>query len=105
MYELFVIGNSLAQLVQREVSVPEPVKESKLVESDNLLMEFQEQSESEESDDGVEETFDIGLYVFLYIFGSAGCLPVGKSKEIGNFVKSGKSREISEIPLINISVT
>lgn len=53
-----VVGSSLAQLVQQEV--PEPVKESKLVESDNLLMEFQEQSDSEESDDGVEDIFNIG---------------------------------------------
>lgn len=35
----------------------ENVKESKLVESDSLLMEFQEPSDSEESDAGLDDPF------------------------------------------------
>ncbi|XP_046678454.1 uncharacterized protein LOC124366156 isoform X16 [Homalodisca vitripennis] len=51
-------GNSLGQLLQvSQREPPEPIKESKLVESDNLLMEFQEPSDSEESDDGVIDPF------------------------------------------------
>ncbi|XP_054260104.1 uncharacterized protein LOC128984764 isoform X3 [Macrosteles quadrilineatus] len=52
-------GSSLSQImhVREREPEPEPVKESRLVDSDNLLMEFQEPSDSEESDDGLEDIF------------------------------------------------
>lgn len=43
-----------------------PIKDSKLVENDSLLMEFQEQSESEESDDGVIDPYpNFGKYYYI----------------------------------------
>lgn len=51
-------GSSLSTLLKgTDLSKELPIKDSKLVENDSLLMEFQEQSESEESDDGIVDPF------------------------------------------------
>lgn len=53
-------GSSIAQIMQmnhQQEPEPDPVKDSKLVDSDNLLMEFQEPSDSEDSSDGLEDMF------------------------------------------------
>lgn len=45
------------QMNHQQEPEPDPVKDSKLVDSDNLLMEFQEPSDSEDSSDGLEDMF------------------------------------------------
>lgn len=55
---------------QQQEPEPDPVKDSKLVDSDNLLMEFQEPSDSEDSSDGLEDMFpNMGVFKYLFVLG------------------------------------
>lgn len=58
------------QMNQQQEPEPDPVKDSKLVDSDNLLMEFQEPSDSEDSSDGLEDMFpNMGVFKYLFVLG------------------------------------
>lgn len=58
------------QMNHQQEPEPDPVKDSKLVDSDNLLMEFQEPSDSEDSSDGLEDMFpSMGALKYLFVCG------------------------------------
>lgn len=72
------------QMNHQQEPEPDPVKDSKLVDSDNLLMEFQEPSDSEDSSDGLEDMFpNMGALKYLFVastFWPLACIKLNETK-------------------------